>query len=106
MLPSRNVIAHGWKGATYGLRFTTEDRTRHFDPRWTAVILHLGGGQTVTTAVSSSFWRTCPELRSAEIGRWFMANGAAPWPKGTPPRVTVTHLDGNRFEAHLNLVSN
>lgn len=31
------------------------------------------------------------------VGRWLIANGADRWPKGSPPRVTVTHLDGNRF---------
>ena len=88
-------------GSGYGLRFVDEDRDRHFDRRWTTVVLELDGGPAVTAGISDAFWRKCAELRSAEIGRWLLANQAAPWPKGSPPRVTVTHLEGNRFRARL-----
>lgn len=103
-----NVLASAWSngspsrtGAGYGLKFTDEDRDRHFDRHWKTVVLELDGAQTVTASVSEAFWRKCAELRAAGFGRWLMANGAAPWPKGSPPRVAVTHLGGNRFEARL-----
>jgi hypothetical protein len=82
------VLASAWSngspsrtGAGYGLKFTDEDRDRHFDRHWKTVVLELDGGQTVTASVSEAFWRKCAELRAAGIGRWLMANEAAPWPK-------------------------
>lgn len=88
-------------GAGYGLKFTIEDRDRYFKPRWKTVVLELDGGHTVGATLSDAFWRNCAELRSAGIGKWLMANGAAPWPKGNPPQVIVTHVDRNRFAVRL-----
>jgi hypothetical protein len=45
-----------------------------------------------------SFWRSCPELRSAAIGRWLLRNHLAPWPRGLPPALVLRHVTGNRFE--------
>jgi hypothetical protein len=90
-----------WHGGTYGLKVQTGDRDRFFDRGWQDLILELQGqGQAVVT-VSPSFWRGCPELRSADIGWWLQQNGLAPWPHGQPPRVVMERIASNRFAVSL-----
>lgn len=36
--------------------------------------------------ITRTFWTTCPELRSAEIGHWMAARGDKPWRRGCPPQ--------------------
>ena len=55
--------------AGYGIKFTPADRDRHFDPSWSEVELEVGG-EVAVLALSASFWQTCSELRSADLGRW------------------------------------
>jgi hypothetical protein len=97
-----NNGSHHTSGAGYGLRISEEDRDRFFDPDWTAAVLDLGGEADVEVGLSESFWRSCNELRSAEIGRWLRRSGLAPWPKGRPPMLTVQHVAGNRFAVTLS----
>jgi hypothetical protein len=94
-----NNGSHSATGAGYGLRISRQDRDRFFDPQWQEVVFDLGGEAEATTALSESFWRSCSELRSADIGRWLLRHDLAPWPRGRPPVVTVTHIEGNRFLA-------
>jgi hypothetical protein len=56
-------------GSGYGLHIRPGDRDRFFERAWRQVILDLAGQGQVVVAVSPSFWRTCTELRSVEIGR-------------------------------------
>jgi len=101
--------ATGWHGgsatakdpAGYGIKFTESDRDRHFRPDWDEVTLELDGGPPVAVSLSPSFWRSCSELRSAEIGRWLLDQGAAPWPTGNPPRIAVNVVDGRVFSARV-----
>ncbi len=72
-----------------------------FDPGWPDVIVSLDQGETVSVALSKSFWRSCPELRSAAIGRWLLRNRLAPWPRGLPPTLLLRHVAGNRFELQM-----
>lgn len=76
-------------GAGYGLKISRQDRDHFFDQRWSAVVIQLPGHDPVTVQLSESFWRSCTELRSAEIGRWLMLKGLAPWPHGKPPVLTL-----------------
>ena len=87
--------------AGYGIKFTEADRDRYFAKEWDDVMLELDGGNTTAVALSPSFWRSCSELRSAEIGRWLLDRRVAPWLRGNPPSMVVTPLDGNRFSARL-----
>lgn len=87
------ISARGWhngsprpSGAGYGLAIGYRDRDDHFETSWSSVILDLESGPSVEVHLSPSFWRSCSEMRSAEIGRWLLHVGAAPWPKGSPPR--------------------
>jgi hypothetical protein len=78
--------ATGWSngrplssGAGYGLRISVSDRNRFFLPDWSHVLLEVDGGGPLVVALSASFWKTCTELRSAEIGRWLLSSD---WPRG------------------------
>lgn len=84
-------------GAGYGVRLSDRDRDHYFDPVWCEVVIDLDYAETVSVRLSKSFWRSCPELRSAAIGRWLHRNGLAPWPRGAPPIALLIPGDGNRF---------
>ena len=90
-------------GAGYGLKISAEDRDRYFDRDWNAVTLRLTGEATSRTAeanvAKSSFWdKTCREMIKTEIGQWFIENGFARWPRGTPPRFLILCLADREFE--------
>ena len=87
--------------AGYGIKFSTQDRDRHFDPKWSAVTIEMEGGGSALVALTPSFWRSCSELRSADIGRWLLETGAAPWPSRHPPGIAVNHVGENRFAARV-----
>ena len=89
---------HHTSGAGYGLRISEEDRDRFFDRSWGHVVFDLGGEAQANVPLSESFWRSCSELRSAEILR---ICGLAPWPKGNPPVFALEHVAGNRFAVGL-----
>ncbi len=106
------MLATGWHGgnvatplepAGYGVKFAAVDRDAYFDNSWSDAILELDGGGSVSIPLSPSFWRTCSELRSADVGRWLLAAKAAPWPKGNPPGIVVKHIEGNRFSARVHV---
>ena len=95
----------GWNrsGAGYGLKISVADRDRHFDRGWNTVTLRLIGARTSRAAEANvakpSFWSPiCRELIKAEIGRWFIENGFARWPRGTPPRFWMVPLAERKFE--------
>jgi hypothetical protein len=99
--------ASGWNngspstsGAGYGIRISKADRNSYFVPTWTHVQLQFPDGSTARVQLSSSFWKPlspCSELRSAAIGRWLIAQGLAPWKKGSPPKLVVSPLSNNDF---------
>lgn len=99
--------AKGWHNggdprdrAGYGIKFDAKDRDRHFDRDWESIVLVFGDCQ-VEVALSPSFWRSCSEVRSAELGQWLLGSGHAPWPKGSPPSIAVNTIEGNRFSARV-----
>ena len=51
-------------------------------PKRQSVTFTLDHGATVTVKLTDSFWRSCSEFRDANIGRWLLDQGLAPWPKG------------------------
>jgi hypothetical protein len=84
-------------GAGYGLRVSSADRDRYFEPGWDRVDVDLGMYGHAVIRLSRSLWATCTELRSAAIGRWLLGHHLAPWPAGAPPVLTLGHLGGNAF---------
>ena len=104
------MMASGWHGggdphspAGYGIKFTADDRDRYFERSWDSVVVDLDGAGPTAINLSDSFWRRCSEVRSADVGRWLLASGAAPWPKQNPAKIVVTPVDGNRFAARIHI---
>ena len=79
----------GWQGGPVGFRVCAKSRTRVLEPvRRTLrqVQLELPGHfARPCCRITPTFWTTCPELRSAEIGLWMEQRGHKPWPEGNPP---------------------
>ena len=66
--------------------------------RGRTLILDLPNGRLgLRVKLSRSFWRDCPELRSAEIGQWLITIGHPRWRRGKPPLFTLTQVSGNHF---------
>jgi len=82
-----NNSEHHRSGAGYGLKVNFEDRQRFFKREWGKVQIELPDGSKATCNINKdSFWnRTCGELISADIGRYFLLAKIAPWVKGGPP---------------------
>ena len=83
---------HHKSGAGYGLKISNDDRDRFFDRTAKTITIELPNGHRFDVNIDKqSFWGTaCRELISKEIGEWLIDNGLAPWPKGKPPRFTLT----------------
>ena len=88
-------------GGGYGLHVPLADRNAQFKKRWSTVTLELRCGSRYTPVVvntsKASFWRDCSELISRDIGAWLINNGQAHWPRGSPPRFTVTAIRPGLF---------
>ncbi len=101
------MIVRAWKngrhnetGVGYAEKLHTDDRDGHFKREWNSIILELQGRPApiiVTSVRSRSFWGSCSELRSREIGMWLRDQGKAPWPEGRPPTLILEHTKENRF---------
>ena len=98
------VIVSAWKNdsgtgqSAYGLRIPLAQRQRYFSRRWSRVRIELPDGHGVATAdIRASFWRSCPELRSAEIGKWLRASGVSVWAPGRPPRYVLRRIGEATF---------
>ena len=92
---------HHRSGAGYGLKIKAGDRDQYFKPEWKSIFLEIEGEpQPVEINIQkASFWnKTCRELINSAIGKWLLAQGLAPWPKGHPPTLLLEPVAGNRFK--------
>jgi superfamily II DNA or RNA helicase len=94
---THNGSADRTQPAGYGVRVSVDDRKRIFKPTWSEVTIQISAHR-VSVPLSPGFWRKCPELRSAEIGRWLLQEGLAPWPRGHPPPLRLEPLGGRIFK--------
>jgi len=97
-----NNGAHHPSGAGYGLKVSAEDRDRYFRRTWKFVTVEISaspGQKTIQINTDKpSFWdSTCRELISKEIGIWLKSQNLAPWPKGSPPRLSLRPAGEARF---------
>ncbi len=97
-----NNGSHHQSGAGYGFKIEAPDRDRHFRRQWGSALIHLPHGAEIVTAEvnvdKDSFWGpSCRELVSQLIGRWLLAEGHAPWPKGLPPKFRVQRAGARTF---------
>ena len=98
----------GWQGGTSGFRVAVESRGRVFEPlqrtlRHVQVVMPGREGPT-HCQVTTTFWTTCPELRSAEIGHWMERRGDKPWAKGKPPRYEAELIAINEDTVSIRIV--
>ena len=98
------MYASGWKSGrdrgTFGIRVGRENAELFFQRQWRTVTLFLDGAP-VEVNLTSTFWARCPELRSAEVTRFFAKHGIMTWQKGKPPKLEVTPLGGKSFSVSL-----
>jgi hypothetical protein len=93
---------HTQSGAGYGIKVDASDRDAKFERSWQTVVVELYGEPTPVLAEANvgkpSFWGpTCRELICQDIGRWLIAQGFAPWTKGSPPKFEVEAAGDRRF---------
>ena len=98
----------GWRGGTSGFYVVAESRSRVFEPlqsKLRYVEVEIVGHQTpVCCRITPTFWKNCPELRSAEIGRWMVRRGDEPWPKRKPPRYEAVLVAMDEATARIRIV--
>lgn len=96
-------VVTGWRwGRTWGLRVRKEGHSmfqqyrRRLDQE--ALVVDLPGTSALLRVqLSPLFWRSCPEVRAAEIGRWMCSRGDAPWPRGKPPKYRASLVAGQEI---------
>ena len=82
------IILTAWRGGTYGLRVRIADRHRFLGREEVHIVLPVPPREPIgfVATVRPSFWKNCPEFRSAMVGEWLAERGLLPWPTGRPPR--------------------
>lgn len=103
---THELVLTGWRGRTWGLRVPAPHRRVFEDNRVRLerepVVVELPGmNGRLRVCLSSSFWRGCPELRCAVIGRWMRSRGEAPWESGRPPRYRASLVVGREIVLRL-----
>ena len=91
---NRTLRLTGWTNGTTGFGFRVAADSYCMLPRtMQRVRIELPGHAVQPLCeVSPTFWTTCPEFRSAEIGRWMTKRGdmakcrEKSWLRGKPPR--------------------
>ena len=108
-MTTHELVLSGWYGGSWGLRVHAR-YTSIFDERrerleQEPVVVDLPGmNSPIRVRLSSSFWRRCPEIRSAMIGRWMRSRGDAPWENGRPPRYRASLTVGREIVLRLTSV--
>lgn len=83
------IVLTGWHGSTYGLRIKRKDRDallRGLDKITLKLPLNNGRVQSMELGLNDSFWRSCPEFRSRDIGTWMIERGDRPWRSRQTPK--------------------
>ena len=84
--------------STFGLRINENDRDKFFKQNWKSVqLIFEGSGNPVEVNITPSFWRSCPGLRSKQIGLWFNKLGCTKWPKFKTPKFVMEPKGGKTF---------
>lgn len=89
---------HLKSGGGYGIRIPIEYRAVFFNSQWKKIRLTLEGDLTFDVNISESFWSTCPELRSIEIGKWMILRGHRYWPLRNPPKFKLIKIGDASFK--------
>lgn len=94
------MIVSAWHDGhgTYGLRIMGDGAGLWFRPEWRWVTVHLPGDPIpAAIAITPSFWKSNPELRSPRIRAYFEREGLTPWEKNRPPQFELEPIGGGGF---------
>ncbi len=94
------MIVSAWHDGhgSYGLRVAGDGVGLWFRPEWKWVTVHLPGEQLpAAIALTPSFWKSNPELRSPRLRRFFESEGLVPWSKNRPPQFELEPVGGGVF---------
>ena len=83
------IVLTGWRGAIFGLRISKKDRDallRGLDKITLKLPLDDGQAQSLEIGLNASFWGSCPEFRSRDIGAWMKQRGDYPWRSRQTPK--------------------
>lgn len=99
--PSKIIRATAWNNGHrgpggYALRISKA--FLNYFSQGSKVQLDLPNGVVTQANLTASFATTCPELRSAEIGRWLLSSGLAPWPERKPPKLRLQQMKKDHFK--------
>lgn len=87
-------------GAGYGIMIHKEFRDTQFDPKWDSILLHIED-KKVSIKLNPTFWSTCNELRSKEIGSYLIKRRLGKWEKGQPHILELLFIGQNEFRLEL-----
>lgn len=108
-MKANEFIVAGWRGGRrgWGVRVLKEGRDifqqqqRRLDQEDIVVVLRGAHGQQLRKRLQPSFWKDCPEVRDAEIGKWMRSRGDAPWPSRKPPKYCASLIVGEEIVLRL-----
>ena len=108
-MKTHELVLTGWRGGAdgWGLRvpsrylgiFQENQRRLASEP---LVVEMPGMSAPIRVRLSPSFWRSCPEVRGADIGRWMRSRGEAPWEMRRPPKYRATLTIGQEIVLRLD----
>lgn len=112
------MVLTAWKGGAsknyggFGLTVNQADRDQLFqkEQKFIDLTLKIPHGQPHKVRVNidkPSFWNnTCREMISTIIGKWMHDIGAAPWPKGKPPKFSARFSTASQITVSCNNLRN
>lgn len=90
-------------GAGYGIKISKCDRSKLFSKLDNKVIIHIGNiSNSIEITLRDTFWTTCSELRSCEIGKYLIDNGLRRWEKYKPHKLLLVPQGSNNFLLKLS----
>lgn len=106
---ANEFMVAGWRGGpwNWGVRVLKEGRDifqrhqRRLDQEDIVVVLQGAPEQQLRKRLKPSFWKDCPEVRDAEIGKWMRSRGDAPWPSRKPPKYCASLTVGEEIVLRL-----
>ena len=95
------MLATAWNngGAQYGIRVGKTNRSKYFNNSWKVIEVEIEG-RSYQFALTSGFWRNCPEFRDSGqpiIREWLAKHKTLHWPKGDPPQIQLISLGNGKF---------
>lgn len=84
-------------GAGYGISIPIDCRAKYFKRDWNSIILNIED-IFVEIKLNTTFWTTCNELRSKEIGKFLKKNELQEWEKDKPYELELISCGEKNFK--------